>query len=67
MTEVDDTPTGAEPVPRYALELAVVVLLLLWLFGAFISPVGGRLIHLLLVVLLVAVVMRLVMGRRAPG
>jgi len=53
--------------PRYTLELVIVVLLLLWLFGAFISPVGGSLIHLLLVALLVVVVIRFVMGRRAVG
>jgi hypothetical protein len=50
--------------PRYTLELIIVVLLLLWLFGAFISPFGGNLIHLLLVVLLVVIVIRFVMGRR---
>jgi hypothetical protein len=50
--------------PRYTLELIIVVLLLLWLFGAFVSPFGGNLIHLLLVVLLVVVVIRLLQGRR---
>jgi hypothetical protein len=50
--------------PRYTLELIIVVLLLLWLFGAFISPFGGNLIHLLLVVLLVVVVIRVMQGRR---
>jgi hypothetical protein len=48
---------------RYTLELVIVVLLLLWLFGAFISRFGGSLIHLLLVALLVLVVIRFVMGR----
>lgn len=51
--------------PRYTLEAIIVVLLLLWLFGAFISPFGGNLIHLLLVVLLVVVVIRIVQGRSA--
>jgi hypothetical protein len=50
--------------PRYTLELIIVVLLLLWLFGAFVSPFGGNLIHLLLVILLVVVVIRLLQGRR---
>ena len=50
--------------PRYTLELIIVVLLLVWLFGAFVSPFGGNLIHLLLVVLLVVVVIRLLQGRR---
>jgi Family of unknown function (DUF5670) len=51
--------------PRYTLEFVIVVLLLLWLFGAFLYPFGGNLIHLLLVVLLVVVVLRFVVGRRA--
>ena len=50
--------------PRYALESILIVLLLLWLFGAFISPFGGNLIHLLLVVILAVVVFRFVTGRR---
>jgi hypothetical protein len=50
--------------PRYTLETIVVVLLILWLLGAFISPVGGNLIHLLLVVALVVVVIRLAQGRK---
>ena len=51
--------------PRFSLETIIIVLLLLWLFGAFISPFGGSLIHLLLVVLLVVVIVRLLQGRRA--
>jgi len=54
-------------VPRYTLELIIVVLLLLWLFGAFVSPFGGNMIHLLLVVLLVVVVIRLMQGRKFMG
>jgi hypothetical protein len=50
--------------PRYTLETIIVVLLILWLLGAFIAPFGGNLIHLLLVVLLVFVVIRLLQGRR---
>ena len=50
--------------PHYTLELIIIVLLLLWLFGAFISPFGGNLIHLLLVVLVAVIVIRFVMGRR---
>lgn len=41
------------------------VILLLWLLGAFVYPVGGGLIHLLLVVALVVVIVRLIQGRRA--
>ena len=50
--------------PRYTLESIVLVVLLLWLIGAFVSPFGGGLIHLLLVVALVVVVVRLLQGRR---
>jgi Family of unknown function (DUF5670) len=49
---------------RYAVEVIIVVLLLLWLLGAFVYPFGGNLIHLLLVILLVVVAVRLVQGRR---
>jgi hypothetical protein len=48
------------------LETIIVVLLLLWLLGAFVMPVPaiGSLVHLLLVVLLVVVVVRVLRGRR---
>ena len=49
---------------RYTLETIVLVLLLLWLLGAFVVPFGGDLIHLLLLVILVVVILRLVQGRR---
>lgn len=41
----------------------VVILLLLWLFGAFIRPFGGGLIHLLLVIVLILVIVQLMTGR----
>ena len=41
-----------------------IILLILWLAGAFVFNVAGGLIHLLLVVALVVVVYRLVTGRR---
>ena len=41
-----------------------VVLLILWLLGAFVVNVGGGLIHLLLVIALIVIVYRLVTGRR---
>lgn len=50
--------------PRYLLETIIVIVLLLWLFGAFIYPFGGNLIHVLLVVLLVVVVLRFLQGGR---
>ena len=49
---------------RYSLETIILLLLVLWLLGAFVAPFGGDLIHLLLVVVLVAVVIRLLDGRR---
>lgn len=42
----------------------ILVLLILWALGAFVVPVGGGLIHLLLVVALIVLVYNLVTGRR---
>ena len=50
--------------PRYALEVLIVIILVLWLLGAFVIPVGTGLIHLLLVIILAIVVIRLLQGRR---
>ena len=50
--------------PRYTLESILLIVLLLWLLGAFIYPFGGDLIHLLLVVVLVVVIARVLQGRR---
>ncbi|NUO39893.1 MAG: lmo0937 family membrane protein [Gemmatimonadaceae bacterium] len=41
-----------------------VILLILWLLGAFVFPVGGGLIHILLVIALIVIVYRLLTGRR---
>jgi hypothetical protein len=41
-----------------------IVLLVLWALGAFVIPVGGALIHLLLVLALISLVWHLVTGRR---
>jgi hypothetical protein len=48
------------------LETIIVILLILWLLGAFVIdiPAIGSLVHLLLVVILVVVVFRLLQGRR---
>ena len=43
----------------------VLLLVILWALGAFVYPVGGGLIHLLLVIALVVLVYQLVTGRRA--
>ena len=40
------------------------VLAVLWLLGAFVFPVAGGLIHILLVIALIVVVYRLVTGRK---
>lgn len=50
--------------PRYALETLIVILLLLWLLGAFVAPFGGDLIHIILVIVIVVVIIRLLQGRR---
>ncbi len=43
----------------------VLLLVILWALGAFVYPVAGGLIHLLLVIALVVLVYQLVTGRRA--
>jgi hypothetical protein len=43
----------------------IVVLLILWLLGFVAFPVGGNLIHILLVIALILVIYRLATGRRA--
>lgn len=42
----------------------LLILLILWALGAFIVPVGGSLIHLLLVLAVIVLVFQLVSGRR---
>jgi Family of unknown function (DUF5670) len=42
----------------------IVILLVLWLLGFVIVPIGGGLIHILLVIALILVVVRLLQGRR---
>jgi hypothetical protein len=49
---------------RYALESLVVLLLFLWLLGWLVWPLGGNLIHLLLVLALAIVAVRLLGPRR---
>lgn len=41
-----------------------IVLIVLWLLGAFVVPVGGSLIHLLLVLALIAFIWQVMSGRR---
>ena len=42
-----------------------VILLILWLLGAFVFPVGSGLIHLLLVIAVIVVLWRVITGRPA--
>jgi hypothetical protein len=49
--------------PRYTLETILIVLVILWLLGWLAFPVGGNLIHLLLVLILVVVLIRVLQGR----
>jgi hypothetical protein len=48
------------------LETIIIILLILWALGAFVTPIPavGGLIHLLLVIVLVVVVLRFLQGRR---
>ena len=41
-----------------------VIIVILWLLGAFVVPVGSSLIHLLLVIALIAIIWHFVSGRR---
>ena len=49
---------------RNPLEVLIVVALVLWLLGWLVIPVGGSLIHLLLVVILVLIALKLLQGSR---
>ena len=44
------------------LYVIAVILILLWIFGAFVSPFGGNLIHILLVIAIIAVLLRVIRG-----
>ncbi|MGI8619462.1 MAG: lmo0937 family membrane protein [Gemmatimonadaceae bacterium] len=41
-----------------------VIIFILWLVGAFVMPVGGSLIHILLVVAIIVVLYRIITGRK---
>lgn len=41
-----------------------VIIFILWLLGAFVMPVGGSLIHLLLVIAIIVVLYRIITGRK---
>ena len=44
------------------LYLIAVVLIILWILGAFVSPFGGNLIHILLVIAIITVLLRVIRG-----
>lgn len=46
------------------LETLIVIILILWLVGWLAFPVGGSLVHLLLIIVVVLVIVRLIQGRR---
>jgi hypothetical protein len=41
-----------------------IILIVLWLLGAFVVHVGGGLIHLLLVIAVIVIIVHLIQGRR---
>ena len=41
-----------------------VIIFILWLLGAFVVPVGGSLIHILLVIAIIVVLYRIITGRK---
>lgn len=44
--------------------LIIVILIILWLVGAFAVNIGGNLIHILLVIAIILVIYRLATGRK---
>ncbi|MBX3397156.1 MAG: lmo0937 family membrane protein [Gemmataceae bacterium] len=49
--------------PNRTLEIVAITVLVLWLLGWLVVPVGGNLIHLLLVLILFVVLIRLLRGQ----
>jgi hypothetical protein len=50
-----------------ALYLIAVILIILWLVGYFGFAFGGNLIHLLLLIALIAVLLRIIQGKKPLG
>lgn len=44
------------------LYLIAVILVIIWIFGAFVSPFGGNLIHILIVIAIIAVLLKIIRG-----
>ena len=49
---------------RSLLYIVAVILVVIWIFGAFVSPFGGNIIHVLLVIAIIAILLRLISGSR---
>ncbi|RWY57023.1 lmo0937 family membrane protein [Mucilaginibacter gilvus] len=48
---------------RSLLYIIAVILVIIWIFGAFVSPFGGNIIHVLLVIAIIALILGVI--RRA--
>jgi hypothetical protein len=44
------------------LYVIAVILIIIWIFGAFVTPFGGNLIHILLVIAIIAILLRVIRG-----
>lgn len=44
------------------LYLIAVILVIAWIFGAFFSPIGGNLIHILLLIAVISILLRIIRG-----
>jgi hypothetical protein len=44
------------------LYIIAVILIIIWIFGAFVSPFGGNLIHILIVIAIIAVLLKVIRG-----
>ncbi|MFA6944592.1 MAG: lmo0937 family membrane protein [Pedobacter sp.] len=44
------------------LYLIAIILIIFWILGSFVSPFGGNLIHILLVIAIIAVLLRVIRG-----
>ncbi len=63
MTQPREGQASAVRQSRLSAVRVVLCLLILWILGAFIMPIGGGLIHILLVIAIIVVVYRLITGR----
>lgn len=44
------------------LYVIAVILIIVWIFGAFVTPFGGNIIHILLVIAIIAILLRVIRG-----